>query len=87
MGNRPSTDRMFRGVQPVQNGPSYCGPGFRYHWQSLLFIPAAAIEPFVFKRNVAIGAADELTWCSPAWKRNENETGTDVCTTKLEQDH
>jgi hypothetical protein len=66
------------GVQPIENGASYCGPAFHYHWQSRLFIPAAAIESFVFQRNVVIGSVDELTWYSPAWQKNATEGAQNV---------
>ena len=44
---------------------SYWGMGYSEVWETKLFIPAAAIESYVCKRNVATRTRNEITWRSP----------------------
>ena len=48
-----------------QSGASDCGFCYPRSWEAKLFIPAAAIESFVCKRNIVTGTKTEATWVSP----------------------
>lgn len=61
-----------------QDGARYCGFEYDHVWESRLFVPAAAAESLVFQRNIAIGAADELTWKSPIREANQDATANDA---------
>jgi hypothetical protein len=51
--------------QDPQTKVMFCGSSYPYAWEAKAFIPAAAIESYVLKRNRVVGTEDELIWESP----------------------
>ncbi len=56
--------RRVGGFRDVQTGRTFVGQSYDLEWQAKLFVPAAAVESFLFHKDMVTGTREKVVWRS-----------------------